>query len=324
VNLNYQLISFSLNKKSNNKKINRMKPSWIGVYPAVTTNFYEDQSLDLEIFAFNIEKQIEAGIHGVIICGSLGENGTLSTDEKLTLLETAKNTINGRMPLIMTIAECVTKEAATFAKNASQVGADGFMLLPPMRYPSDDRETLHYLNKVADSTDLPVMAYNNPLAYKTFISIPMFRELAQNEHFEAMKESTGDIRYMTDIINEFGGRFKIGCGVDDLAMESLLMGADCWVAGLVDAFPRETVVIYELIKQGRITEARDIYRWMFPLMHLDVSTKFVQNIKLAEVATGLGTEWVREPRLPLIGEERANVLKVIEDSLKNRPVLPKI
>ena len=301
-----------------------MKPSWIGVYPAVTTNFHQDESLDLEMFSFNIEKQIEAGIQGVIICGSLGENGTLSSDEKLTLLDTAKKTINGRMPLVMTIAECVTKEAISFAKNCEQIGADGFMLLPPMRYPSDDREALHYLNKVADSTDLPVMAYNNPLAYKTFISIPMFRELAQNQHGEAMKESTGDIRYMTDIINEFGERFKIGCGVDDLAMESLLMGADCWVAGLVDAFPRETVVIYELVKQGRIEEAREIYRWFFPLLHLDVSTKFVQNIKLAEVATGLGSEWVREPRLPLIGEERANVLKVIEDSLKNRPVLPKI
>lgn len=301
-----------------------MKPTWTGVYPAVTTNFHQDESLDLEMFSFNIEKQIEAGIHGVIICGSLGENGTLKTDEKLSLLETAKNTINGRMPLIMCIAECITKEAISFAKNCEQIGANGFMLLPPMRYPSDDRETLYYLHKVADSTDLPVMAYNNPLAYRTFISIPMFRELAQNQHFEAMKESTGDIRYMTDIINELGGRFKIGCGVDDLAMESLLMGADCWVAGLVDAFPRETVVIYELIKQGRIEEAREIYRWFFPLLHLDVSTKFVQNIKLAEVATGLGTEWVREPRLPLVGEERANVLKIIEEGLKNRPVLPKI
>ncbi|MES2795611.1 MAG: dihydrodipicolinate synthase family protein [Bacteroidota bacterium] len=299
-----------------------MKPTWIGVYPAVTTNFFEDESLDLQTFANNIDQQLEAGVHGIIICGSLGENGTLSTDEKFTLLETAKNTINDRCPLIICIAECITKEAISFAKHAEQMGADGFMLLPPMRYPSDDRETLHYLQKVADSTDLPVMAYNNPLAYKTFISIPMFQELAQNQHFEAMKESTGDIRYMTDIINTFGDRFKIACGVDDLALESLLMGAECWVAGLVDAFPRETVAIYELAKQGRITEARDIYRWMFPLMHLDVSTKFVQNIKLAEVATGLGTEWVREPRLPLIGEERANVMKIIEDALKIRPTLP--
>lgn len=299
-----------------------MKPSWTGVYPAVTTNFFQDESLDLKTFSFNIDEQIKAGVHGIIICGSLGENGTLTKEEKLTLLETAKNTIAGRVPLVICIAECVTREAIAFAKECEQTGAEGFMLLPPMRYPSDDRETLHYLHKVADSTDLPVMAYNNPLAYKTFISIPMFHELAANPHFEAMKESTGDIRYMTDIINALGDRFKILSGVDDLAFESLVMGADGWVAGLVDAFPRETVAIYELIKQGRIEEARAIYRWHFPLMHLDVSTKFVQNIKLAEVATGLGTEWVREPRLPLAGEERERVLKVINDSLATRPVLP--
>lgn len=299
-----------------------MKPSWTGVYPAVTTNFFQDESLDLKTFSFNIDEQIKAGVHGIIICGSLGENGTLTKEEKLTLLETAKNTIAGRVPLVICIAECVTREAIAFAKECEQTGAEGFMLLPPMRYPSDDRETLHYLHKVADSTDLPVMAYNNPLAYKTFISIPMFHELAANPHFEAMKESTGDIRYMTDIINALGDRFKILSGVDDLAFESLVMGADGWVAGLVDAFPRETVAIYELVKQGRIEEARAIYRWHFPLMHLDVSTKFVQNIKLAEVATGLGTEWVREPRLPLAGEERERVLKVINDSLATRPVLP--
>jgi len=299
-----------------------MKPSWTGVYPAVTTNFFQDESLDLKTFSFNIDEQIKAGVHGIIICGSLGENGTLTKEEKLTLLETAKNTIADRVPLVICIAECVTREAIAFAKECEQTGAEGFMLLPPMRYPSDDRETLHYLHKVADSTDLPVMAYNNPLAYKTFISIPMFHELAANPHFEAMKESTGDIRYMTDIINALGDRFKILSGVDDLAFESLVMGADGWVAGLVDAFPRETVAIYELVKQGRIEEARAIYRWHFPLMHLDVSTKFVQNIKLAEVATGLGTEWVREPRLPLVGEERERVLKVINDSLATRPVLP--
>lgn len=301
-----------------------MKPNWTGVYPAVTTNFFEDQSLDIPTFELNIKAQLDAGVHGVIICGSLGENGVLSKDEKLQLLESAKNTIADRVPVIMTVAECVTAEAISFVKACASAGADGFMTLPPMRYPSDDRETLHYLHKVADATDLPVMAYNNPLAYRTFVSIEMFKSLADNPHFEAMKESTGDIRYMTDIINAFGGRFKILSGVDDLAFESLVMGADGWVAGLVDAFPRETVVIYELVKQGRIAEAREIYRWFFPLLHLDVSTKFVQNIKLAEVATGIGTEWVREPRLPLVGEERANVLKVIEDALKVRPVLPQL
>ncbi|MEI7586936.1 dihydrodipicolinate synthase family protein [Runella sp.] len=301
-----------------------MKPNWTGVYPAVTTKFFEDETLDFKTFTYNIDEQIKAGVHGIIVCGSLGENSTLTYDEKLALLSSAKEVIAERVPLIICIAENSTKIAVSFAKQAADAGANGFMLLPPMRYPADDRETVHYMHTVADATDLPVMVYNNPLAYKNFVSIPMFKDLAQNAHFESMKESTGDIRYMTDIINELGGRFKILSGVDDLALESLLMGADGWVAGLVDAFPRETVVIYELAKQGRLVEAREIYRWFFPLLHLDVSNKFVQNIKLAEVATGLGTEYVRQPRLPLIGEERESVLRVINDSLAKRPVLPAI
>jgi 1-pyrroline-4-hydroxy-2-carboxylate deaminase len=301
-----------------------MKPNWTGVYPAVTTKFFEDQSLDIPTFKKNIQIQLEAGVHGIIVCGSLGENGVLSSEEKFELLSAAKACTADKYPLIMTVAECITKDAIAFVKEAEARGANGLMMLPPMRYASDERETLHYLHKVADATDLPVMAYNNPVAYKTFLSIDMFKDLAQNPHFESMKESTGDIRYMTDIINELGDRFKILSGVDDLAFESLVMGADGWVAGLVCAFPRETVVIYELIKQGRIQEARAIYRWFFPLLHLDIGSKFVQNIKLAEVATDLGTEWVREPRLPLIGKEREAVLSVIEKALKIRPELPQI
>jgi 4-hydroxy-tetrahydrodipicolinate synthase len=301
-----------------------MKPNWTGVYPAVTTNFFADESLDLETFSRNIEVQIAAGVHGIIVCGSLGENSTLSFDEKLLLLETAKKTAAERVPVITCLAECNTNEAIRFAKAAEQSGADGFMTLPPMRYHSDDRETLHYLHRVADATDLPVMLYNNPVAYKTFLSIPMFKDLAQNAHFESMKESTGDIRYLTDLINAFGTRFKILSGVDDLALESLIMGADGWVAGLVVAFPAETVAIYELAKQGRIAEAREIYRWFYPLLHLDIGAKFVQNIKLAEVATGMGTETVRQPRLPLVGAEREQVLNVIKEALAVRPSLPKL
>lgn len=298
-----------------------MRPTWEGVYPAVTTNFHSDESLDIPMFVQNLEAQRDAGVHGIILCGSLGENGTLLTEEKLLLLETAKNVVGDQLPVIMCIAECITREAMAFAQDCESLGADGFMLLPPMRYPSDDRETLRYLHRVADATDLPVMLYNNPVAYKTFISLPMFQELAANPHFESMKESTGDIRYLTDILNTLGERFKILSGVDDLALESLFMGAHGWVAGLVDAFPRETVVIYELAKLGRWEEARAIYRWFAPLLHLDVSTKFVQNIKLAEQVVGLGTEFVREPRMPLAGAEREAVLRVIEDSLKTRPDL---
>ncbi len=299
-----------------------MKPDWIGVYPAVTTKFNDDQSINFELFKTSIQKQIEAGVHGIIVCGSLGENGTLTRSEKMEVLVAAQSVIENKVPLIMCLAECITAEAISFAKEAEQNGAEGFMMLPPMRYKADDRETMHYLNKVADATDLPVMLYNNPLAYGNFINIPMFEELAANPHFEAMKESTGDIRYLTDIINALGDRYKILSGVDDLAMESLLMGAHGWVAGLVVAFPAETVAVYELIQQNRIQEARELYRWFFPLLHLDIGNKFVQNIKLAEAATGLGTEMVREPRLPLAGAERKQVLDVIEKALASRPKLP--
>lgn len=301
-----------------------MKVTWTGVYPAVTTNFHEDESLDLVTFKRNIEQQISAGVDGIIVCGSLGESGVLTHAEKQQVLISAIEASNGRVPVIICLAESTTREAIAFAKESEKNGADGFMLLPPMRYASDDRETLTYLHKVADSTDLPVMLYNNPLAYKTLITIDMFKELAQNPKFESVKESTGDIRYMTDMINELGDRFKILSGVDNLALESLMMGADGWVAGLVCAFPAETVAIYRLAQEGRYQEALEIYRWFYPLLHLDVSEKLVQNIKLAEAMTGMGTEHVREPRLKLSGEERASVVKVIETALANRPELPEL
>jgi 1-pyrroline-4-hydroxy-2-carboxylate deaminase len=299
------------------------KPSWTGVYPAVTTKFFENQKLDLELFKFNIQKQIEAGVHGIIVCGSLGENSSLLFHEKLALLSAAKEITKEEYPLIMTVAESNTSVALDLVKESRDLGADGFMVLPPMRYPADDREVVHYLLKVINHGQLPGMIYNNPLAYKTFVSIPMFKELLENPLVESTKESTGDIRYMTDLINAFGDRLKIMSGVDDLALESLHMGAHGWIAGLVDAFPEETVAIYELQRQGRHAEALAIYRWFFPLLHLDVNSKFIQNIKLAELATGLGSEWVREPRLPLIGEERAHVLSVINDALKTRSPLPR-
>lgn len=301
-----------------------MRPNWEGVYPAVTTKFFKDQTLDIEGYKRGIKIQMDAGVHGIVTCGSLGENNVLSSEEKIKLLEATIEVVNGKLPIIMTVAECITSEAINFVKKCSSVGADGYMILYPMRYPSDTRETLHYMHKVADASQKPSMIYNNPIAYKTFIDLDMFEDLGKNPLYESTKESTGDIRYMTDIINRFGDRFKIMSGVDDLAFESLVMGADGWIAGLVDAFPRETVVIYELIKVGRIKEARDIYRWFFPLLHLDVGGKFVHNIKLVEDVVGTGTEWMREPRLQLVGEERAAVLKVVNDALACRPTLPQI
>ncbi len=299
-----------------------MKPNWTGVYPAVTTKFFEDQTIDIEGFKKGIQIQLDAGVHGIVICGSLGENNVLNTAEKISLLEATKEVIADKVPIIMTVAECITSEAVEFVKTCTSVGADGYMVLPPMRYPSDIRETLHYMHKVADAGQRSSMIYNNPLAYKTFVDLDMFEDLAKNPLYDSTKESTGDIRYMTDIINRFGNRFKIMSGVDDLAMESLVMGADGWIAGLVCAFPKETVAIYELIKQGRINEAREIYRWFFPLLHLDVGGKFVHNIKLAEALAGTGTEWLREPRLNLVGEERQRVIDIVNEGLRTRPTLP--
>lgn len=301
-----------------------MKVTWTGVYPAVTTNFHEDESLDLVTFKRNIDQQINAGVDGIIVCGSLGESGVLNMAEKQQVLGSALEAASGRVPVIVCLAENTTRNAIEFAQESQKTGVHGFMLLPPMRYASDDRETLTYLNKVADSTDLPIMLYNNPIAYKTLITIDMFKELAHNPKFESVKESTGDVRYMTDMINELGDRFKILSGVDNLALESLMMGADGWVAGLVCAFPAETVAIYRLAQEGRYQEALEIYRWFYPLLHLDVSEKLVQNIKLAEAMTGMGTEHVREPRLKLSGEERERVVKIIETGLANRPKLPSL
>jgi 4-hydroxy-tetrahydrodipicolinate synthase len=208
------------------------------------------------------------------------------------------------------------------ANNAEKYGASGLMMLPPMRYKANDYETVTYFRAIAQSTDLPVMIYNNPVDYGIKVTLDMFEEMLRCENIQAVKESTRDISNITRIKNRFGDRLKVLTGVDTLGLESLLMGADGWVAGLVCAFPRETVAIYELAKAGKITEALEIYRWFLPLLELDISPQLVQNIKLAEVATGIGTENVRAPRLPLHGEERQRVLKIIQEGMCSRPTLP--
>ncbi len=295
---------------------------WKGVMPAVTTKFTNDDQLDLKMFAVNIEAQLKAGVEGIILGGTLGEASTLSDDEKRTLVRHTVDIVKGKVPVIINIAEQTTKGAILAAEKAEEDGAQGLMMLPPMRYKAGDRETVVYFEEVAKSTSLPIMVYNNPVDYKIEVTLDMFEDLLKHDNIQAVKESTRDISNITRIKNRFGDRLKILSGVDTLALESLLMGADGWVAGLVDAFPAETVAIYRLAKAGRIEEAIDIYRWFLPLLELDINPKLVQNIKLAEVATGIGTENVRAPRLPLIGEERAHVLKVIEDGLKTRPTLP--
>ncbi len=295
---------------------------WEGVMPAVTTKFTSDDKLDLETFAVNIRAQVAAGVHGIVLGGSLGEASTLSQDEKNRLVRETVQIVGGKIPVIMTIAEQATSVAIAAVNAAEKNGADGLMILPPMRYKSTDRETVTYFKEIAQSTTLPIMIYNNPVDYKIEVTVDMFEELLKLDNIQAVKESTRDIINIGRLRNRFGNDIKILTGVDPLALESLLIGADGWVAGLVCAFPAETVAIYELAKAGRAKEATEIYRWFLPLLELDISPQLVQNIKLAEVATGIGTENVRPPRLPLEGEERERVLKVIEEGLKNRPKLP--
>ncbi len=290
--------------------------------PAVTTKFTQDDKLDLEMFSVNINAQLEAGVHGIILGGTLGEASTLEDEEKKVLVQHTVELADGKVPVIMNIAEQSTRQAVKAAALAQKQGASGLMMLPPMRYKSTDRETVEYFKAVAESTSLPIMIYNNPVDYKIEVTLDMFEELLKYDNIQAVKESTRDITNIIRIQNRFGDRLAILCGVDTLAMESMVMGADGWVAGLVCAFPRETVAIYELVKAGRIEEASKIYSWFMPLLELDISPQLVQNIKLAEVATGIGTEQVRLPRLPLHGEERQRVLAIIEEGVKTRPEIP--
>lgn len=299
-----------------------MQVQWKGVMPAVTTKFTESDTLDLKMFEVNINAQLKAGVNGIILGGTLGEASTLSDEEKRILIETTVGIVDGKIPVIINIAEQSTKGAIMAVNNAAKYGASGLMMLPPMRYKANDFETVTYFKAIAQSTDLPIMIYNNPVDYGIEVTLDMFEEMLQCDNIQAVKESTRDISNITRIKNRFGDRLKVLTGVDTLGLESILMGADGWVAGLVCAFPQETVAIYELAKAGRTAEALEIYRWFLPLLELDISPQLVQNIKLAEVATGIGTENVRAPRLPLHGEERQRVLKIIEEGMKSRPALP--
>ncbi|MGH2646664.1 MAG: dihydrodipicolinate synthase family protein [Ginsengibacter sp.] len=299
-----------------------MRPDWKGIYPALTTKFTKNDELDFTLFEKNLNAQLDAGIHGIVLGGTLGESSVLTDKEKKELVTFAVEKINGRIPVLLNIAEGATNIALQQVAMAEDLGCNGLMLLPPMRYKSDHRETVTYFKTIAASTSLPIMLYNNPVDYKTEITLDMFDELSSSENIEAVKESTRDVTNVTRMINRFGNRFKILCGVDTIAMEELLLGASGWVAGLVCAFPAETVAIYRLLKERRIEEAKEIYRWFMPLLELDIHPKLVQYIKLAEEKTGIGSEYVRAPRLVLEGAERQRILKIIEEGIANRPHLP--
>jgi len=300
-----------------------MPVHWEGVFPALTTKFSPDDELDAKAMELHFRGQINAGVNGFVVLGSLGENGTLSPNEKQEIVKLATQVSNNQIPVLAGVSETTTAQACRFTEQAAANGANGFMVLPPMQYVSDKRETIHHLRAIARATDRPIMIYNNPVAYRVDITPAMFAELADEPKFVALKESSEDVRRITDIRNLVGNRYRIFVGVDDLALESLLLGADGWVAGLVCAFPRETVTLFRLAKAGRISEAVDLYRWFTPLLHLDTHVKFVQYIKLAEALAGVGTERMRPPRLPITGPERMEVESIIRKALDTRPALPK-
>ncbi|MNJ93680.1 4-hydroxy-tetrahydrodipicolinate synthase [compost metagenome] len=294
---------------------------WEGIYPAMLSPFDENGNLDFDMFGKNIEAQLDGGVHGLIIAGSLGEASVLSTEEKYDLLTYALKVVVGRVPVLLNIAENTTAAAIKVAQTSEELGADGLMLLPPMRYRADDREAVAYFRAVAQNTKLPILIYNNPVDYSTYVSLDMFEELLLEPNIQAVKESTRDLTNITRLKNRFGDRLKIMAGVDTLGLESLMLGADGLVAGLVDAFPRETVAMYDLVKAGEYSKAVEIYRWFMPLLELDIHPKLVQYIKLAATAEGISTPYTRAPRLPLIGEEEQRVKKIIADSIATRPQL---
>jgi len=299
-------------------------PYWQGVFPAITTQLHKDGSLDLDATAAHADALIQSGIKGLVFLGSLGENQTLTADEKRTVIREMVKTVFGRVPVLSGVAESSVSEAVRYVRDLETLGADGYMLMPPMIYKSPDaRESVYHFRTVAKSSGLPVMIYNNPISYGHDITPELFAELASEKNFVALKESSGNPRRITDLHRVVGDRYALFTGVDDLALESAILGIDGWVAGTGIAFPKENQYFWELTRAGEWEKAREIYRWFTPLLHLDVHPKFVQYIKLAVQETGLGKEWVRAPRLTLTGAERKSVLKIIHDGIASRPKLPK-
>jgi 1-pyrroline-4-hydroxy-2-carboxylate deaminase len=298
-----------------------MSVNWAGVFPALMTEMKADGSLDLEATARHMESCLDAGVSGFVMLGTLGENTSLYGDEKDQVLRMAVETVAGRVPVLTGVAEYTTDMAVDHVRRAEAAGIDGLMVLPCMVYPQDQREAVAHFRAVAQSTDLPMMIYNNPVAYKVDVSPASFTGLADCETIVAVKESSHDSRRITDMFNACGNRYQIFCGVDDLLVENVLFGAVGWVCGLVNSFPKEAVRLFELARDQRVEEAAELYRWFMPLLHLDVDVKLVQMIKLANQITGEGAEWVRRPRLTLEGDERAEVTAIVEAALANRPAL---
>jgi 1-pyrroline-4-hydroxy-2-carboxylate deaminase len=296
-----------------------MNVPWHGVYPAAVTHFHDDESLDIPATLRHLDVMIDAGVHGMILLGSVGENCALDPAEKREVLRAAVQHIGGRVPVLTGVAECSTKLACSFAADAQALGVDGLMVLPAMIYKADPREAMTHFRTVAKASDLPIMVYNNPVAYSVDVTPPMFAELADEPKFVAIKESSDNVRRITDLKNLVGDRYLLFSGVDDLVLESALLGAVGWVSGLVNAFPAENRLLWDLAMAGKWNEALAVYRWYTPLLHLDTHVKLVQYIKLAVQECGYGSEKTRAPRLPLVGEERERILGIIRERIRTRP-----
>lgn len=292
---------------------------WAGVFPAVTTKFKENEDLDFGAMERHFAFQIDCGVHALLTCGSLGEASTLSFDEKLAVAKTALDVAGGRVPVLVNVSESRTLDACRFVERARDIGVQGLMVMPAVLYAADAREARDNLRTIAKAAQLPIMVYNNPVSYKVDLTPDDFRDLADCEWIVAIKESSDNVRRITDLRNAVGERYQLFMGVDDLSFEGLAAGADGLLAGLVVAFPKETVALYRLMKAGRYAEALQLYRWFMPLLHLDVSNKLVQNLKLVETLVGVGNEIVRRPRQPLQGAERERVTQIVQQALATRP-----
>jgi 1-pyrroline-4-hydroxy-2-carboxylate deaminase len=297
-------------------------PLWHGVFPAITTQFKRDQTIDLEATARHAEALIESGVTGLIFLGSLGENQPMRQEEKRRVIEAMVKAVNGRVHVLSGVAENSCELACSYVRDVEKLGVDGVMVMPAMLYKGDEEETLSHFRTVAKCSGLPMMVYNNPLSYANDVTPEMFAKLAKVKNLVALKESSGDVRRITDLRNTVGDRFAIFTGVDDLALEASILGIDGWVAGSGIAFPKENQYFWQLTRDGEWDKAREFYRWFTPLLHLDTSTKFVQYIKLAVQECGLGKEWLRAPRLPISGAERERVLRIIHHGIKTRPAIP--
>ena len=298
-----------------------MTLKWQGVVPALMTEMKADGALDLPATARHVERCIDAGCEGFVMLGTLGENSSLSLDEKAHVIATAVESSAGRVPVLAGVAEYTTDLAVASARRMKDAGASGLMVLPCMVYEQDSREAVEHFRTVARAVDLPIMIYNNRVSYKVDLRPEDFAALAGEQNIVAVKESSHDSRRMTDMINRLGDRYLMFCGVDDLVLENLLFGAVGWVAGLANCFPHEAVQLYSLAKAGKTAEALALYRWFMPLLHLDTAVKLVQYIKLGNQITGYGSEHVRRPRMTLVGEERARVEAVIRQAIETRPSL---